>query len=76
MHCCLAVRAAAKVREARSASPALSVSVLDDRSTAKSAETMANDRLLHFMAQPLLVEKHGEFRVTVALVSSGFTPMS
>ena len=24
----------------------------------------ANDRLLHFMAQPLLVEKHGEFAVT------------
>jgi hypothetical protein len=24
----------------------------------------ANDRLLHFMAQPPLVEKHGEFAVT------------
>jgi hypothetical protein len=31
----------------------LSVSVLDDRSTAKSAETMVNDRLLHFMPRLL-----------------------
>ena len=33
---------------------ALSVPVLNDRSTAKSAETTANDLLLHFMAQPSL----------------------
>src|SRR5712671_850623 len=63
MHCCLAVRAAAKVKGARSASRALSIPVLNDRSPA-SAETTANDRLLHFMAQPPLVEKHGEFAVT------------
>ena len=50
------------MREARSASRALSVSVLNDRSTAKSAATMESDRLLHVMAEP--VEKHGEFRVT------------
>ena len=65
MHCGLAVRAAAKVREARSASRALSVPVFNDRSTAKSAGTMENDRLLHFMAYPpFLVEKHGEFVVS------------
>jgi hypothetical protein len=57
MHCCLAVRAAAKAREVRSASRALSVPVLDDRSTAKSAETVVNDRLLHFMPRLLYVEK-------------------
>src|SRR5262249_20609737 len=47
----LAVWAAAKVREARSASRALSVPILNDRSTAKRGETTANDRLLHFMGQ-------------------------
>ena len=31
-------------------------------------ETTANDRLLHFMAQPLYVEKHGEFGVTSQFV--------
>ena len=51
MHCRLATCAAAKVREAKSASRALSVPILDDRSTAKRRETTANDRLLHFMAQ-------------------------
>src|ERR1700730_3049596 len=51
MHCCFAVWAAAKVRDARSASRALSVPILNDRSTAKRRETTANDRLLHFMAQ-------------------------
>jgi hypothetical protein len=53
MHCCLAVRAAAKVGEAISASRALSVPVLDGRSTAKSAETTENDLLLNFMVRPL-----------------------
>src|SRR6266403_4136419 len=57
MHCCLAVRAAAKVKGARSASRALSVSVVNDRSAAESTETTANDRLLHFMAQPPLDRK-------------------
>ena len=52
MHCCLAVRAAARVGEAISASRALSVPVLNDRSTAKSAEMTENDRLLHFMVRP------------------------
>jgi hypothetical protein len=45
------------VGEARSASRALSAPVLNDRSTAKSRETTANDRLLYFMAQPLLGRK-------------------
>src|ERR1700738_2477066 len=67
MHCCLAVRAAAKVREARSASSALSFPVLDDRSAAKSTETTANDRLLQFMAEPLEVEKHD--RIVRSVVS-------
>jgi hypothetical protein len=31
-------------------------------------ETTANDRLLHFMAQPPKVEKHGEFGVTAQFV--------
>jgi hypothetical protein len=62
MHCCLAVRAAAKVREERSASRALSVPIIDDGSTAKSMETKANDRLLHFIGQPL--KEHHEFGVT------------
>src|SRR5712672_3920988 len=62
VHCCLAVRAAAKVREAGSASRALSVPVStssesNDRSAAKSTETTANDRLLHFMAKPPLGRK-------------------
>jgi hypothetical protein len=42
MHFRLAVSAAAKVREAKSASRALSVSVLNDKSTAKSTETTAS----------------------------------
>jgi hypothetical protein len=52
------------MRESGSASRALSVPVLNDSSSAKSTETTANDRLLHFMAQPPKVEKHGEFGVT------------
>src|ERR1700726_3159789 len=67
MHCCLNVcAAAAKVREERSESRALSVPVLNDGSIAKSAETTAND-LLHFMAQPPKVEKHDEWRRTRSL---------
>jgi hypothetical protein len=31
----------------------LSVPALNDRRSAKSTETTENDRLLHFMAQPL-----------------------
>src|SRR5258706_3346038 len=62
VHCCLAVRAAAKVKGTRSASRALSVPVStsnesNDRSAAKSTETTAKDRLLHFMAQPPLGRK-------------------
>jgi len=34
------------------ASHALSVPVLNDRRSAKSTKTTANDRLLHFMTQP------------------------
>jgi hypothetical protein len=34
----------------------LSVPILDDRSTAKRRETMANDRLLHFMLNSLWSE--------------------
>ena len=64
MHCCLAVCAAAKVRVSR----ALSVPVLSDRRSANSAETTANDRLLHFMPQLPLVEKHDEFEVTSQFV--------
>jgi hypothetical protein len=45
------------VREARSASRALSAPVLNDRSTAKSTGTTVSDRLLYFMAQPLLGRK-------------------
>src|SRR5258706_13407463 len=61
-HCCLAVLADAKVREERSASRALSVPVLttkesNDRSTAQSTGTMANDCFLHFMARPPLGRK-------------------
>ena len=57
MHCCLTVCAAAKVREAGTASRAVSVAALDDKSTAKStAETTAS--LLYFMAYPLLGRKH------------------
>jgi hypothetical protein len=51
MHCCLAVRAAAKAPEARSASRALSLPTLKDRGTAKSTPMTANERLVHFMAQ-------------------------
>src|SRR6476661_3968319 len=57
VHCCLAVRAAAKVKGTRSASRALSVPVLNDRRNAKSTATTANDRLLNFMAQPPLGRK-------------------
>jgi hypothetical protein len=56
------------MRESRSASRALSVPVLNDSRSAKSTETTANDRLLHFMAQPPKVEKHGEFGVTAQFV--------
>jgi hypothetical protein len=52
------------VRVAESASRALSVSVLNDGNSAKSTETTANDRLLHFMAQPPLGRKNGEFGLT------------
>ena len=45
------------MKESRSASRALSVPILDDRSTANITETKANDRLLHFMAQPTLGRK-------------------
>jgi hypothetical protein len=38
--------------------------VLNDRGSAKSTETTANDLLLHFMARPLWVENYGEFGVT------------
>ena|SRR6185295_4507184 len=62
MHCCLAAGAAAKVREARSASRALSISWLNDRSTAKITETTANDRLLHFMALARLYPVHSTFQ--------------
>lgn len=44
------------------------VPVLDDRSTAKSAETTENDRLPHFMVQPLQLKKHGEFGVASQFV--------
>src|ERR1700751_2264631 len=44
-----------KVREARSASRALSVPILNDRSTAKRRETTANDRL--FMVNSVSVGK-------------------
>ena len=58
MHCCLGVCVAANVRGARSASRALIVLVLmNDKSIAKSAETTVNDRLLHFMVQPLQLKK-------------------
>ena len=56
------------MRESRSASRALSVPVLNDSRSAKSTETTANDRLLHFMVQPPKVEKHGEFGVTAQFV--------
>jgi hypothetical protein len=52
------------VGELRSASRALSVPVANDRRSAKSTETTANDLLLHFMARPLWVENYGEFGVT------------
>jgi hypothetical protein len=56
------------MRESRSASRALSVPVLNDSRSAKSREATANDRLLHFMAQPPKVEKHGDFGVTSQFV--------
>jgi hypothetical protein len=56
------------MRESRSASRALSVPVLNDSRSVKSIETTANDRLLHFMAQPPKVEKYGEFGVTAQFV--------
>jgi hypothetical protein len=46
MHWSLVVRAAAKVKEARSALRASSVPALKDRSIAESTETIAIDRLL------------------------------
>jgi hypothetical protein len=52
----------------RSESRAWSVPVLDDSRSAKSTETTANDRLLHFMAQPPKVEKLGEFGMTAQFV--------
>ena len=64
MHCCLAVWAAAKVKELRSASRALSIPVLNDRNTANCTETTTNDRMLNFMAQLPSGQKHGEFGVT------------
>src|SRR5215471_12985845 len=57
MHCHLAVRAATKVPEARSASRALSLPRFKDGGTTKSTQMTANDRLVHFMAQlPFYVE--------------------
>jgi len=56
------------MRESRSESRALSVPVLDDSRSAKSTETTAKDRLLHFMAQPPKVEKRGEFGMTAQFV--------
>src|SRR5215472_17484591 len=57
MHFRLAVSAAAKVREAKSASRALSVSVFNDKSTAKSTETTVNAKAKAFdscmVTQPL-----------------------
>jgi hypothetical protein len=50
------------MRDSKPESRALSVAVPNNSRSAKSTET-ANDRLLHFMAQPPEVEKHGEFRV-------------
>src|SRR4029077_10715614 len=46
----------------------LSVPVLNDSRSAKSTETTANNLLLHFMAQPPKVEKHGQFGVTAQFV--------
>lgn len=51
MHCCLAVGAAANVSPARPESRALRLPILKDRGTASSAQTTANDGLVHFMAQ-------------------------
>ena len=62
MHCCLAVRAAAKVGDAISASRAF-VRALNDRSTAKSTETTQTGCLIHFMVQPLQLKNTGEFGV-------------
>src|ERR1700739_208865 len=56
------------MRESRSASRALSVPVPNDSRSAKSTETTANDRLLHFMAQPPKVEIKGEYGVTAQFV--------
>jgi hypothetical protein len=51
MHCCLAVGAAAKLREVSSASRALSIPILDDGSNAKITDATAIDCILHLMAQ-------------------------
>jgi hypothetical protein len=51
MHCCLAVCARAKVLLTPSVSRALSLPILKDRGPAKTMQMMANDRLVHFMAQ-------------------------
>jgi hypothetical protein len=57
----LPVCAAAKIREAISASPALSVAILKERSATESTETTANDRFLDFMAQMPRVEPDDQF---------------
>src|SRR5262249_59727674 len=50
------------------ASCALSVPVLNDRWSAKSTETTANDRLLHFMPQLPLGRKDDEFGTTSQVI--------
>ena len=52
-HCCLTVWAAAKVVEALSASRALGVPELNNKSATENTKTTGNDGLLHFMVQPL-----------------------
>ena len=53
MHCCLVVCSGRKGTRRKIGVARISVPILYDRSTAKRRETMANDRLLYFMAQLL-----------------------
>jgi hypothetical protein len=62
--------------ELRSASRALSVPVLNDRRSAKSTETTANDRLLYFMARPPFRSEFRRVWCDVAVLSLKYSLFS
>jgi hypothetical protein len=64
-----------KVGEARSASRALSVAILNHRSIAKRREMAANNRLLHFIwLYSLRVERDDEFGTMLQVAMTGRMP--